>query len=104
MFQITDSYSCISLPNKLWEVVEIGFRAYGQYQFLPDWTDWVVVNGTTAVLLDRVDLLLCQGMMSARTREIIRAAVDEIPRANPIARAKLAVGLALLSPEGATQR
>ena len=40
-FQITDSYSSIAFPNKLWEITQQGLSHYSDYGFAPDYADLV---------------------------------------------------------------
>jgi len=103
-FQITDSYSCISLPNKLWEITEQGFFQWGSYQFAPDYTELVAVAGNADSLLDQVNLLFCGGTMTAATRDILLNALNQIPAYDRQLRVRLAVYLAATCPEGAVQR
>ena len=103
-FQITDSYSSISLPNKLWEFTEEGIRQWGNYHFPPDYTELVAQAGNSALLVDQVNLLFCGGTMSAATRDNILAAINQVPTYDTLLRTRLAVYLAATCPEGAVQR
>jgi uncharacterized protein (DUF1800 family) len=103
-FQITDSYSCISFPNKLWEITERGFVNDDDYRFPPDYTELVRLAGNPAALVDQVNLLFCAGSMSGVTRTQILNALQQIPDYIPLARARLALYLAASCPEGAIQR
>ena len=103
-FQITDSYSSISFPNKLWEMTQQGLAYYNTYQFPPDYAELVSVAGGAPYLVDQVNLLFCGGAMSAGTRDKILNAVQQVPAYDLLLRTRLAVYLAATCPEGAVQR
>lgn len=103
-FQITDSYSSISFPNKLWEMTEDGLAYYGAYSFPPDYADLLPVSGDAGLLVDQVNLLFCGGSMSATTRDNLVNAVNQVASYDRQLRIRLAVYLAATCPEGAVQR
>ena len=104
VFQITDSYSSISLPNKLWEITQTGLSHYSDYGFGPDYADLIPLAGDPAALVDQVNLLFCGGTMSAATRDSIVNAVTQIQSYDTLLRTRMAVYLASTCPEGAVQR
>jgi uncharacterized protein (DUF1800 family) len=103
-FQITDSYSSISFPNKLWEMTQSGLAYYGAYSFPPDYADLLPVSGDAGLLADQVNLLFCGGSMSAATRDNLVTAVNQVASSDRLLRIRLAVYLAATCPEGAVQR
>ncbi len=103
-FQITDSYSCISFPNKLWEITDDGLTHYGDYGFAPDYSDLTPLAASAPALLDQVNLLFCGGSMSAATRANLLNTIQQIPAYDAALRVRLAVYLAATCPEGAVQR
>jgi uncharacterized protein (DUF1800 family) len=103
-FQITDSYSSISLPNQLWEFTEAGLRQWGAYHFAPDYAGLATVAADAPALVDQVNLLFCGGLMSVGTRDAMLNAVQSVPAYDRLLRARLAVYLAATCPEGAVQR
>jgi uncharacterized protein (DUF1800 family) len=103
-FQILDSYSCISFPNKLWEITEQGLTHYTDYAFAPDYADLVPLAANAPALLDQVSLLFCGGAMTSATRDNILNTVLQVPAYEPLLRTRLAVYLAATCPEGAVQR
>lgn len=103
-FQITNSYTSISFVNRLWENTVYGFRIYDRYAFPPDYRELLEVAGNTALLVDRANLLLCGGSMSATTRTTILNSLSQISAADPLLRVQLTVFLASACPEGAVQR
>jgi uncharacterized protein (DUF1800 family) len=103
-FQITDSYSSISFPNKLWEITEDGLAYYSSYSFPPDYADLLPVSGDAGALVDQVNLLFCGGSMSAVTRDHLVSAVNQVASYDRLLRIRLAIYLAATCPEGAVQR
>ena len=103
-FQITDSYSSISLPNKLWEITEEGFVQWAAYNFPPDYADLVPVAGDAGALADQVNLLFCGGEMSSGTRDKLVSAIQQVASYDKLLRIRMAVYLAATCPEGAVQR
>ncbi len=103
-FQIVDSYSSISFPNKLWELTEAGLRLWEQYHFPPDYVDLLNYAGDPGALADEVNLLFCSGSMSAATRDHLVNAVHQLADYDRLMRVRLAVYLAATCPEGAVQR
>lgn len=104
VFQITDSYSSISFPNRLWEIVDSGIFSYKVYQFEPDFSDLIAIADDVSALLDEVNLLFCGGQMSATTRSLIQDSLYQIPPYDRAMRVRLVVYLAAACPEGAVQR
>ncbi len=104
VFQITDSYSSISMPNLLWDMIAGGFREYDNYNFPFDMRDEMALAGNAEALADHVALLLCGGQMSAASRSIFVTGINALPASDLGGRAKLAFYLGATCPEGATQR
>jgi uncharacterized protein (DUF1800 family) len=103
-FQITDSYSSISFPNKLWEITQNGLRQYSDYSFPPDYADLLPASGDAGALVDQVNLLFCGGSMNAATRDNLVNAVNQVAAYDRLLRIRLAIYLAATCPEGAVQR
>jgi uncharacterized protein (DUF1800 family) len=104
VFQITDSYSAISFPNQLWSLIERGFSLYDTYRFPLDLSSATALASTPELLVDHLNVLFCAGQMSAASRTIILNAINQIPVTEPEARARVAVYLATVAPEGAVQK
>lgn len=104
VFQITDSYSSISFPNRLWLMLEEGFSLYDQYRFPLDLARESALAASPERLMDHLNLLLCAGQMKPATRSIILNALSQIPADQTTARVRVAAYLALTCPEGAVMR
>jgi uncharacterized protein (DUF1800 family) len=104
VFQITDSYSSISFPNRLWRMLEEGFSLYEQYRFPLDLARESMLATSPERLMDHLNLLLCAGQMKPTTRAHILAAINQIPTDQITARVRVAAYLALTCPEGAVMR
>jgi hypothetical protein len=100
--QIVNSYTAVSLPNLLLDYLHNGFRASGSQRFPLDYRDSLLVAGSPEALVDRVNLLVCAGNMTARTRSILLAKLAD-PVLTAHDRTALAIWLALTCPEGAIQ-
>jgi hypothetical protein len=101
VFQITDSFSAIAFPNRLWSLIEDGFSLYETYRFPLDLSSATALAATPEQLVDHLNTLFCAGQMSAATRTIVLNAINQIPAAQPEARARVAAYLACVAPEGA---
>lgn len=104
VFQITDSYSSISFPNRLWSMLENGFTLWNTYRFPLDLARECALAASPERLMDHLNLLFCAGQMKASTRSLILNALSQIPADQPVARVRVAAYLVLTSPEGAIMR
>jgi uncharacterized protein (DUF1800 family) len=104
VFQITDSYSAIAFPNKLWEMLNDGFRNWGYYQFPFHFSREVAMAADPDALVDHMNLLFCAGQMSLNSRNLIKTAIQTLPSTTPEARVRVAAYLALICPEGAVMK
>ncbi|HTI71486.1 MAG TPA: DUF1800 family protein [Candidatus Limnocylindria bacterium] len=103
-FQIVDSYSSISFPNKLWEIVQQGLMEYNNYAFPPDYSRLADLADNPDSLADELDLVFCGGLMSVETRQTLVQVVQQVGPWDRQMRVLLAVYLAATCPEGAVQR
>ena len=103
-FQITDGYTSIAFPNKLWEITNEGLFYDQRYAFPPDYSDLMPFAANPPTLADEVNLLFCAGSMSKQTRDVIIANLQQVPASEAVQRIRLAVYLAATCPEGAVQR
>lgn len=104
VFQITDSYSSISFPNKLWSVIDEGFSYWHAYSFGLDLSTEISLASTPEKLIDHLNTLFCAGGMSLNTRNIILTNLAQIPADQPEARARVAVYLVMTCAEGAVMK
>ncbi|HVJ45365.1 MAG TPA: DUF1800 family protein [Luteolibacter sp.] len=103
VLQIVNTYSAVSFPNLLLEYLHGGFRSAYNWWYPLDYSGVLQVSGSPEALVDQVDLLICAGNMTARTRSILLSKLAD-PALTAHDRAGLAVWLAMTCPEGAVQR
>jgi len=103
-FQILDSYSVISFPNLMWDYLNEGFHSGWSINFPAHHGELLKSASEDEALIDRVNLLLCAGNMSARTRSAILDAFDAEPDLTDKDKVVVALWTTINSPEGATQR
>jgi uncharacterized protein (DUF1800 family) len=101
-FQILDSVTVVSGSNKFAEFIDtllhrrlVGGAPEFKFDFAPE----LALANTPAALIERLNLLLCAGRMSATTRQHIFDGVTALNTAE--ARVRFAVWLAAVSPEAA---
>jgi len=104
VFQITNSYTSVSFPNKLWDIVDNGFENWIYYSFAPNFKEFLSLATEPELLIDYVNLLCCAGQMSANTRTICLNTINSISESDLGGRVKVAVYLGLMCPEGAVQK
>ncbi len=102
-FQIINTYSAISFPNLLWDYMHQGFRSSWSSRYPLDFSDTLSLAEHPASLADHVNLLVCAGSMTARTRSILVDTLEDsaLSRKDRVA---LAVWIAMNSPEGVVQK
>ncbi len=103
-FEIANSYTAVSLPNRIWKIADRGFYMGGRYHFTPDYNDFMPYLNDSDTLLDYINIVVCAGSMRAETRSIIKTNLANTALSDPVEKVRLAVYLALMSPEGAVQR
>ena len=102
-FQIINTYSAVSFPNLLWDYLHEGFKSGWTWNFPMDYRDPLLLAENPAALVDHIDLLICAGSMTARTRGIILTALSN-PALSQQDRVALAIWTAMISPEGVVQK
>lgn len=105
-FQITNEVSVVQAANAMDHLISEGYTDYyydGNVIKL-DLTAESALTNTPDALLDRLNLLLCAGGMSAELRTIVKDAVTAIPSNRPNRRARAAVHLIVNSPEFVVQK
>jgi uncharacterized protein (DUF1800 family) len=102
-FQIVNTYSAVSFPNLLWDYLHDGFKSGWTWEFPLDYGRSLILSEDPAALVDQIDLLVCAGNLSARTRGILMTALTN-PDLSQKERVALALWTAMNSPEGVIQR
>jgi len=104
VFEITNSYTAVSFPNELWDLINNGIESYNRFSYPPDFIDLLGIATEVETLLDYVNVLCCSGRMSAKSREIILDALNQLDSTDLQGRVKLALYLGIMSPEGSVQK
>ncbi|BCU79853.1 DUF1800 family protein [Luteolibacter sp. LG18] len=102
-FQLVNTYTSVSFPNLLLDYLHEGFRSAWDHRYPLDYHATLLVAASPEALVDQVNLLVCAGNMTARTRSILITRLND-PNLNQNDRVALAVWLAMTCPEGAVQR
>ena len=107
-FQILHSYSAISGPQQLWNFLQRGFSTQWNNDAIQpfDYSEFLPIEGNANALLERVNILFCQGMMSRGSRTAIQEALaklDNLEDLPPGVKTQVAVWVAITGASGATQ-
>lgn len=102
-FQIINTFSAVSFPNLMWDYLHDGFKSGWQWNFPMDHGDPLLLASDPSGLVEHVNLLVCAGSMTARTRGILLSALAN-PSLSSKDRVALAVWTAMSCPEGVVQR
>ncbi|MGC4017416.1 MAG: DUF1800 family protein [Luteolibacter sp.] len=102
-FQLVNTYTSVSFPNMLLDYLHDGFRSAWDHRYSLDYRSNLLVAGNPEALVDQVNLLICAGNMTARTRSILLTRLNDTALTQHD-RVALAVWLAMTCPEGAVQR
>ncbi len=103
-FQITNSSTSISFVNQLWNNTIDGLSMWNTYSYNPDYKEFLEVAGNPAQLIDRANLLLCGGSMTAATRANLVTMLSQVPANDLLQRVQLTIFVSSTCPEGAIQR
>ncbi|MDA1067419.1 MAG: DUF1800 family protein [Verrucomicrobia bacterium] len=110
VFQITNSVTTIAFPNVLWSYLNNGYlppveNADGFHPgiFL-DYSSFIPLEKNPEALVEQLNLLLCQGQMTAQTRETIVANLMQVVNPTIGQLTQLAVYAIIVSPESAVLR
>ena len=99
-FEITNSNTVIGMANLVDFALLGDFVTDAGPPFSPvtlDYSDYDTLADDVSALVDRLDILLTYGTLSADTRQVIEDIVDQVP--DPDIRVKLAVYLFHISPD-----
>ncbi|CAN5535511.1 hypothetical protein BH18VER1_BH18VER1_00660 [soil metagenome] len=97
-FQITTETTAVTAANYLYRAIFEHIGAPGHFISL-GLTKEETLADDPEKLVERLDLLLTSGSMSAEMRKILVRAIEKIPASQRIARAKTAIYLVITSPE-----
>ncbi len=105
-FQITDDTTAISVPNFLRSAIFAAALGGSATKVLvPNYTAELALVSNVPALLDRLNLLMTAGQMTAATRTRITTTLSALPAATTaLERVQTAVLLVATSPDGASQR
>ena len=103
-FQIIDSYSSISFPNRMWDYLREGFSSSWSGPRYPlDFSSSLLVADDPEALVERLNLLVCAGSMTTHTRQAILNALASSDLTDE-QRVAIALWTAITCPEGSVQR
>lgn len=102
-FQLVNTYTSVSFPNMLLDYLHDGFRSAWDHRYPLDYRSNLLVAANPEALVDQVNLLICAGNMTARTRSILLTRLNDTALSQHD-RVALAIWLAMTCPEGAVQR
>jgi uncharacterized protein (DUF1800 family) len=109
-FQIIHETSVVGYSNFMRSIVRSGTGSNSPRDIQPNYTKELALADDPDALIDRIDMLLTYGTMSTETKDLIRAAVEDIS-INPISpssgrknRVYLAALFALSSPDFIVQK
>ena len=102
-FQIAHETTVTGYANFIATVVDRGY-GYDAGHIDVGYADELALAGNPSALLDRMNLLLTAGQMSASTRQTILTAVQAVPATSPRSRVSTAVTLTMLSPDFIVQK
>jgi uncharacterized protein (DUF1800 family) len=102
-FQITHETTVTGYANFITNLVDRG-HGWNETNLRGNYSAELALAGNPAALLDRLNILLVAGQMSATTRSTILTAVNAMPASNPRGRVITAVSLVMLSPDFIVQK
>lgn len=103
-FQITHETTATGYVNFVARLAERGYDDYDAAPILPNYSSEIGLAGNPGALLDRLNLLLTAGRMTAATRQTILDAVNAVPATQAARRVHTAVALTMISPEFIVQK
>ena len=109
-FQIIHETSVVGYANFMRNAVRYGVGSNSPRDIQPDYSDELALADDPEMLIERLDLLLTYGTMSATTKDLIHDAVDSIsinpikPSSGRVNRVYVATLFALSSPDFLVQK
>ena len=100
IFNSSTSLSRINFAQStLYGTIGVSPQLYGATGTQLDWAPYSAVAADSNALLDRVNEVMFGGKLTATTRAIIKPAIDAVPAADPLGRARAALYLSIAAPE-----
>ncbi len=111
-FQILNSLTAVNMPNQFYGFIDDRFHTVSPDRTNPPTPDFSIntddyiddAENDRDRLLDRLNILLCHGRLSAATRATIKASLDNLDGRNSNRIAEQAIYLVLTSPDAAILR
>jgi uncharacterized protein (DUF1800 family) len=103
-FQITTELNAVAVGNFFWNLVNHGGYGWGENEMKMNFDEVRGLSRSPALLLDYLDIVFCNGVMSPQTRSTIRDAVEAYRMDETHDRAKAALILTFMSPDFVIQR
>ncbi len=102
-FQIAHETTVTGYANFIATAVDRGY-GYDSSHLDVGYADELALAANPPALMDRLNLLLTEGLMSASTRQTILTAVQAVPASSPRTRVSTAVTLTMLAPDFIVQK
>lgn len=103
-FQIATETTVITAANTIRDLVYRGYGGAEPDLVRLDLAGEQAAASTPGALMDRLNVLLFGGQMSAATRNIVLQAMNQVSASQPLTRARMAIHLLLNSPEFIIQK
>jgi hypothetical protein len=103
-FQITNETSIIGISDFFHYVTRDGFRWEETKPLIPNYSELAALAGNPAQLIDRLDLVMTGGGMSAALKTKLASELNRMNANEPVKRATMAVHLILTSPDYVIQK
>ncbi len=103
-FQLTNETSVIGISDFFHYVVRDGFKWEETKPLIPNYSELATLAGNPAQLVDRLDLMLTTGGMSATLKTKLVSELTRMNASEPVKRVTMAVHLILTSPDYVIQK
>lgn len=103
-FQITNETSVIGISDFFHYVTRDGFRWEPNKPLIPNYSELAALAGNPAQLVDRLDLIMTAGGMSATLKTKLVSELTRMNASEPVNRVTMAVHLILTSPDYVIQK
>lgn len=103
-FQITNETSVIGISDFFHYVVRDGFRWEQSKPLIPNYSELATLAGNPTQLVDRLDLMMTTGGMSATLKTKLVSELSRMSASEPVKRVTMALHLTLTSPDYVIQK